>query len=461
MCYLEPVNHTDTDWDVISQAVADINLQAIRMRFYPEIYERANDNDDPFVFDKNSPDVDFNSAEMQHLYQVLDLMEKNHVNVDLSWYGCRSSFLSEDGKYSGSWLGGKSGDEWVNGWMMPPTAKLVENPVEEYAEAVAECMIHLIKEKGYTCIYEYSIFPEPEGVIGDMKMYGEIAASIKKRLEAAGIQDKVKFSGPADYNNNPAILNEKYLSQGFPYDKVTSSVYKFHGFTNMDSTSVQKPSSNPELLEFGKSFVGLCAEYGKSWGVAECGTSNFETAVSNYDTETFDRALTMFRFFVNMTNAGCTNMKYFVFSDAHYDSRMNTLGMFRHKSSRYEDSTQDYQGKPLWYAWGLLMKYTDIGSTIYPVTDSYPEGSDQNICITSLKLPDGSWTYAMANLGTEGKTVSVLNPDGPKMLKLYPAADPERRDIKMVDATQTLRSRKGKIIVTIPANSYLVLSNKE
>jgi len=460
MCYLETCNHTDTDWDIISNAVELSNLQAIRMRFYPEMYERANDNDDPFVFDKESAGVDFESAEMKHLYQVLDLMEKNNVNVDLSWYGCRSTFASEDRKIKGSWLGGKYGEGGIDNWMVPPSAKMVANPVEEYAESVVACLDHLINVKKYTCIYEYSIFPEPEGVIGDMKMYGEIAASIKTRLQKAGLADKVKFSGPADYNNDPLILNDKYLSKGYPYDKVTSSVYKFHGTTGTDGSTKVTASTNQEMLEFAQSMVKVCQDKGMSWGVAESGTVNFKTAVSNYDSETYDRALTMFRFFVNLTNAGCTNIKYFVFSDARYDSAMNTLGLFRHLSKYYNDSTKDYQAKPVWYAWGLLMKYTDIGSVIYPVTDSYGNGADPDICITALKLPDGSWTYAAANSGSITKTIAINNVGGPDEMKLYEKAAETRKKLEMVDPSETIKAENGKIIVTIPSMSYCVLSNK-
>lgn len=86
------------DWQVHVDALETMNLQNVRIRFFPEMYERGNDNDDPNVFDYDSPDVDFNSLEMQHLYSLLDAFEKNGVKVDLSWYGCRTTFASEDGK---------------------------------------------------------------------------------------------------------------------------------------------------------------------------------------------------------------------------------------------------------------------------------------------------------------------------------------------------------------------------
>lgn len=93
---------TEEEWQVHVDALKTMNLQNVRVRFYPEMYERGNDNADPNSFDYDSPNVDFNSLEMQHLYKILDVFEENGVKVDLSWYGCRTTFKSEDGKIDGA-----------------------------------------------------------------------------------------------------------------------------------------------------------------------------------------------------------------------------------------------------------------------------------------------------------------------------------------------------------------------
>jgi len=452
MCIIEPSNHTDTDWELITQAVEESNLQAVRIRFYPEIYERQNDNDNPDLW--NQAGADFTNADMQCLYKLLDLFEKNHINVDLSWYGCRTTFASTDGKVKGSWLGGTYGEGGIKSWMVAPSDKYVANSAEEYAESVAECLDYLINAKGYTCLYEYSIFPEPEGVINDLTTYGKIADSIKKRLQNKGLADRIKFSGPADYGNDANNLKNKYLSKEYPYDKVTSSVYKFHGTTGLNNTT-QQPSTNKVMYEFGAAHVAAAAEKGLSWGVAECGTSNFLTAITNADTDTFDRALTMFRFFVNLTNSGCTNIKYFVFSDAMYDGNINRLGLFRHKSKYYNDSMKDYQARPVWYAWSLLMRYSDIGSTIYPLTTT-----QSDICATALKLPDGSWTYALANITAKDIPIVIINSAEPENMKVYNAPAASKKTLEIVKPKSDAGSGE-RIRIIVPANSYVVLSNKE
>ena len=461
------INNSSTDWNKMIEAVKISNLQAVRIRFYPEMYERGNDNNDPNYFDYDSKNVDFNSSEMQHLYKLLDLFEENHVNVDLSWYGCRTTFHSEDGKYNGSWLGGTYGVNGVSSWMVAPSSEYVLSPDAEFAESVAACLNYLINIKKYTCIYEYSIFPEPEGVISDMNLYKSISLKIKDNLIKYGIKDKILFSGPADYGNNHINLDEVYLNKGYGYDKVDSSVYKFHGEINKDGNKTT-PSENEEMLTFAKNHVDVCEKYNLSWGVAECGTSNFLTAVTNADTELFDRAMTMTRFFINLSNAGCTNIKYFIFADCNYDGILNEEGMIRYLKQYYEDSEIDYQAKPIWYAWSLIMKYSDIGSTIYPITNDYSNNQDKDVCMVALKLPDNSWSYFMTNIGQEAKKVAICNPFDKNIAslnqyRLTAASTPfgSEATIKLIEKGKDIETINGVSYVSIPKNGIIVLSNKK
>ena len=236
-CIVEKQNGlNDADWKVQIDAMEKMQLQSVRIRFYPEMYERGNDNNDPESFDYDSPNVDFDSIEMNYLYKLLDVFEKNGVKVDLSWYGCRTTFQSEDGKINGSWLGGMFGQDGILGWMNAPV--LTDHPDEEFAESVAACLNYLINTKKYTCLYEYSLFPEPEGVIHDMAKYKRICEKVTANLQKYGIADKILFSGPADYNNNTETYENKYLSY-IDYQKATSSVYAF-----------KNESSDAEMLAF-------------------------------------------------------------------------------------------------------------------------------------------------------------------------------------------------------------------
>jgi len=136
---VEPENQlTDEEWQLQVEALKTMNLQNVRIRFFPESFERRNDNDDYSVFDYDSPGVNFNSREMRNLYRILDAFQANGVKVDLSWYGCRVTATSQDDDIYGSWLGGVYGEDGVNGWCIPP--RLTDHPNEEFAEAVVAGM---------------------------------------------------------------------------------------------------------------------------------------------------------------------------------------------------------------------------------------------------------------------------------------------------------------------------------
>ncbi len=458
---VEPQNYlTDEEWELQVNALKTMNLQNVRIRFFPEWYERGNDNDDYNTFDYDSPNVDFNSLEMQNLYRILDVFEENDVKVDLSWYGCRTTFKSQDGKIDGSWLGGKYGVNGVDIWAAMPTVGA--HPNEEFAESVAACLNYLINTKKYTCLYEYSIFPEPEGVMkNDIDSFGEILKQVQANLKKYEIQDKILFSGPADYNNNAEIFEQKYLSKGLGFQKATSSVYCFHQGAYSQGTKelLDNSSLNNVMLDFAQTYVKVCDKYGISWGIAESGTANFKTAVSNYDTETYERALFMARFLINMVNGGCTNIKYFIFSDCLYDGSPNELGLFKFRND-------NFAARPVWYSWSLICHYTDFGSKIHPITDSYENGEDADICIVAFQLPDGSWTYLAANNNpTDSKKVAIVNQQGKidgkmKLHRMTGASIPESRELKLLDVDSEVDASSGVVHFTIPARGFVVLSNK-
>lgn len=438
-CILESENALKADeWQKQIDVVKEMNLQCIRVRFYPECYERANDNNDPDVFDFDSENIDFNSAEMKLLYKLFDACEQNGVKIDLSWYGCRATFSSIDGKVTGSWLGGTFGVD-ADGWMTAP--KKGDKPEEEFAESVASCLYYLIHEKKYTCVNEYSIFPEPDGVISDINKMSQIASSIKNRLEKYGIKDKITFSGPADYNNNPEVFEQKYLSK-IEFEKATSSVYKFNS-----------SSYNETIYEFAKNYTAVTDKHNIDWAVAESGTSNFLTAVTNSDSETYERALFMPRFMINMVNGGCTGIKYFVFSDCYYDGILNKLGLFcfRH---------EDWKAKPVFYSWSLVTKYTDINSEIFPL-----ETGIEDVNATAFRLPDGSWSYMLTNNGLSNARIAIVNtkkdkPDKLNYYKMTGSSIPENRELKTIEASSEIDSSSGVAYVVVPAEGFVVLSNK-
>jgi hypothetical protein len=207
------------------------------------------------------------------------------------------------------------------------------------------------------------------------------------------------------------------------------------------------------MLNFSKNFTEVTDKYNISWGVAESGTSNFITPVTNSDSSTYDRAMFMARFMINLVNGGCTNIKYFVFSDCYYDGSLNQLGLFKFKH-------ENWLAKPVWYSWSLITKYTDFGSDIYPI-----ESEEADICITAFKLPNGSWSYMMANSSNSSKKVAIVNgrSDRADMMDIYKMTGsliPEDGSLSLIESSSQTDASSGVVYVNLPANSFIVISNK-
>ncbi len=461
-CILESQNGlTDEEWQIQVNAMKEMNLQNARVRLFPEMYLPATQVE--FEDTTNDRGYRWDSIEMTYLYKLLDAFEEIGTKVDLSWYGNRTTFRSEDGLIKGSWMADTSGEyNAAYDWLAAPTNNTY------FAVAVIDCLAYLINERGYTCINEYSLFPEPEGVpnLAWPNDYNAIASSVQGWLASVtytgdtsmNLGDILKFSGSASMEiaYEKSITNESdWGSTASSYDttvseistnleKATSSVYAFDNAT-----------SNAQMLKTAQAYVAVAAKYGMTWGIAECGTKNANTAVDNTDVETYDRAMFMARFFINMVNAGCTNIKHFVFSNCGYDGVMNNLGLINFRD-------ENFSPKPVWFTWSLICRYTDIGSTVFPVTSS-----DEDVCITTLQLPDGSWTYVAANNSTTAKNIAIVNgrEDRAREMNMYVvtpsvAGGTSSADLKVVTAKDSVSTVNGVAEFTIPANGVVVLSNK-
>jgi len=251
----------------------------------------------------------------------------------------------------------------------------------------------------------------------------------------------------ASWGSTASSFDSQYLSKFLKddgtslFEKVTVSAYPFTNAT-----------SNWQMLKTARAYTDICNKYGLSFGIAECGTSTSTSNVSNADADKYDRAMFMARFFINMVNGGCTNIKYFVFSDCNYDSTRNELGLF--KAGMY-----DFAAKPVWHTWSLICRYTDIGSTVYPI-----ESADAEVCLTALKLPDGSWTYVVANTGASVKKIAIVNgrEDRARQMNLYQVTEgvAAGTELKVVDRSNVIRTENGVAEFSVPANGVIVLSSK-
>ena len=430
---------------MLEQRIADMNLQYTRIKMFPEFFERGNDNDDPNVFDYDSEDVDFESVEMKALYKILDICEKYGIRVDLSWYGAYATFDSYDGKYDGTWLG--YNNDGSLGWVTAPRKTDDFDGYAEYAENIAVGLDYLINTKGYTCIWGYSVIAEmfitDKGTI-IWDDYRECARIIVDRLKKDGLYGKVKHIG-----TSAMAHNAKYFAEE---QEMMADIYDVCGVGNYNWDN----DSPFEAMDYYfQDLMKTCRKLGKGLVESEfCQGLHFLDAVNKTDIDDYTAGIYLTRFMIAAAQNGVSAFNHYILGDTFFtNSYVHTMGLWMYRDN-------DWKAHPEYYFWGMVCKYTDIGSEIYPI-----KSKDEDVCMIAFKLPDGSWSYMMTNNGASNKKVAVVygKEDRAKTLSAYKITEsliPEDRAVVLPEAYASVDSSKGVSYVTLPPMSFTVLSNK-
>lgn len=407
-----------------------MRLQSVRTQVFPEWYEWKQGC------------RNFDTEEMRSLYRLLDLCEARGIKVDLSFYGCCRIFRSRDGTRRGSWLANGFEGNWITA---PRLKDACGNPFDgygAYADSVCALLLYLLDVKQYTCIYEISIFPEPNcsffDEAGDCKDEAFIAfyRVVAERIARAGLKDRILFSGPGDCANEPVRYRNYVSGLGNIVKKNTSSVYKF-----------TESSANAEMYGYAAELVSICAAQGNTWGVCECGSHHFIDPANQSDIDTYTRALFLARFFINLTNAGCTNIKYWVLNDVWYGDYVMRLGLWK-----LMDECRG-EARPQYYVWSLITKLTEFGSEIYPL-----EG-DETVCGTAFCLPDGAWVYFFVNNGAVPVPVSVANHlIKDRIFSVYTVTEEVcTGTAEVISASGQIAAEDGELKATLSPKSFIAL----
>lgn len=437
---------TQEEQQLYYDRAVNMNIQNIRTQVFPEWYERANDNEDYNIFNYESPNVDMNSAEMQQLWRLFDFCEEKGIKVDLSFYGCNTLYSSEDGQISGTWLGAPFTNHWITA---PKIVDENDNAFEgykEFAESVYALLNYIIEEKGYTCVNEFSVYPEPnlsfvlaDGTVSHNE-YVKLVKEVDNKLKAEGIRDEFLFSGPATATTTIQDFNRYVTDLGDVFDRWTLSTYRFDG-----------NDTNDTFRDFAEGFIDMVKDSGKTIGIAEFGSKNYTDPANQTDIDTYERALYLARYMVELTNQGFTDMKYWVLGDVMYGNYLMRLGLWNFREF-------DFAARPQYYTWSLICKYSEIGSQIYKVD------SDRNdICMTALKLPDGNWSYIAVNSSDADFNISMVNYNEgyPKAMNVYEVRESLcDGNADIIARSATINVEGGAINYKLKKNSFVVFSTK-
>ncbi|MBQ7374326.1 MAG: hypothetical protein IJW64_07205 [Clostridia bacterium] len=451
-------NMTPEDEALWEQRISDMNIQFTRIKFFPEFNERANDNADPNTFDYNGAGVDFNSVEMQALYKILDLCEKYDINVDLSWYGCYTWFSSYDGKYTnGTWMGYTREDVGPNHWVTAPKKTATFDGYAEYAENISITLKYLTEVKGYTCIYGFSVIAEmfmlddgQGNAIISYDAYADCCKVVDERLEKDGLRDKFKFIGTSNQGHNLNYFVEEQEKTKDYFDIMGTGNYNWDYNDPIESAENYFADVLDIVHDFGK----------EGWYVAEfCQGKHFLDAVNKTDIDDYTAGMYISRFVLAALNQGVTAFNHYILGDTYFtNSYVHTMGLWQYRD-------KDWKAHPEYYFFGLITKYSDIGSTVYPVERNPKKSRTDDIIISALKLPDGGWTYYISNKAGEAKRIAIVNQNAgaPTKLNAYKiteSAIPEDRACVLPAKYTEINCANQVTYVTVPACGFVVLSTR-
>lgn len=423
---------TEEDLLLMKENMQKLGIHAVRMMILPEWFEPTNDNDDPRLTNEEGFRTD--SPEMRTTLAYLKVCHELGVKVTLTWWGASA----------GTWLAFPNCNDWIS----------APNDKEEIAENISWFIRYVKDHLGYTCIYNVILMNEPsyafhvEGGAVDFSYYVECYKAIRTRLDADGLQD-IRLVGSDDAQSLGWFCNS--------YTQLREVCDAF------DSHNYAWSYDTPYLNRLVQEFVSARTQFGedKPFFLGEFGDGTGVGAYYAKSVETYGRGLYMAAVAVNALQAGAAGLSYWVLHDVYYyineqggdNGGLMELGMIGYKT----DGAWTY--RPTYYAWGLLCNYIPFGSEVYPVTG---ETDDLIDCI-AVKTPEGKHTIVTVNRSDAEQTVKVKAPFAEDM-NLYLFSEdtlPKDQTNDMIQASKAIASKDGSYTVTLPAYSFVVLSDRE
>lgn len=398
----------EKDWEIVEQRVAKMEISRFRVMILPSWIEPFNDNGDSAVIDWNNLATE--SREMKSLCKVLDLAEKNGIDVNLTLWGAENNVALCDDDTMNSIRGGgghflakgNNSSNWI----------IAARDPEEMAENFSIYIQYLVNKKGYTCIKEITPINEPDWsyLMNDkveFENYKNLCLAIDARFKKDGIRDKVKFNLSDNTDNAVSWLEKTVTNLNDIADMYNSHTYIF----GYDTT-------NTAMREWEIENLNNTRGTGKKHVVGEFGSNQNTGSSRQSDIDTYERGVLMTRQALNFYNAGAAGVSYWVLFDQYYsrtdsyDSMMQ-LGLWKSTKksyfpdkSYYDTVKEDYEVRDQYYAYALLSKYVKRGADVYPI-----ECGDEFVAGTAFKNSNGKWVYVFANGSEKNQKFAIYNPD--------------------------------------------------
>ena len=367
-----------SDWEtVFIPRIREMKLPRIRMMLMPGWYA-------PEERCYTQKEYAWDSKYMQGVYDVLDMAQANDVEVNITVWGTdgRAPWLLENPAAATTWLGYIADDRWA-----------------DFGGVSADAFRYLIKDKGYTCIREATLYNEPTqdflrlGRVEGFANYVSICKEFDKALKSVGVRDKIRLVLSDDTQDSVWLASTLSELEGV-YDGVSSHSYAYG--KEYSNENIQNTLNSYALKYFRQAMEGY-EHVPHIWDEFGLNTGLDTHTVSDADTP--ERGFEIARVALNMLYSGSSGVNYWTLFNQYYDesNRIMNMGLWRYADDGYDCN-------PVYYSYSMFTRFCKKDMEIFPI-----QREDDDLMGIALKAADGNWTYLLTNSAAEAKQVSFLN----------------------------------------------------
>lgn len=307
-----------------------------------------------------------------------------------------------------------------------------------FTDSWASLLKYLRNDCRLTNVRYVTMHNEPNGM--PWEDYRTICRSLDASLKAAGIRRDVQVIGPDEACENlllPMAVRD--------LDDVLDC-YDAHGYT---------ANTGPEFGLWLESKIDLMRGLAgskhvsarKPFLVTEFGMADGMDTWRTPHNDEYRYGLFLADSAIVSCNLGVSGMAMYCISDYDCGTKMQ-WGLWKSKDENWEP-------RPGFYAWSLITRYTELGSTVHPLS-----GDASSIPAVAFRAPkDGIWTLMAVNRGrsTRPLAISALPPNSRWSPFIYseesiPTPD---RGMLLPRPTQTADSR-GTLRASLPPNAFVL-----
>ncbi|TLS51243.1 hypothetical protein FE782_16055 [Paenibacillus antri] len=359
----------DNWWELEKHRIAKLKPDIVRVWYQMDWMEPANDNGDPAVIDWAG--MQTNSAKMQAVYEVLDYLKSQHIDVML----IAGLAMTEDNQ---SWIGFPG---------LPRPELSAPTDLAEWGEWVSATLQHLINAKGYDNIKYVMSYNEPNlasfatpANVSKPIYYRDMYQAIHDRLVSDGIRSQVRLIGP---DESGAANWTQYAVQQM---NGVLDIYDGHAYG-------QDYATLPNWLSDRLNFVDPT---GKPFMITE-----FAAIGSPDSRKTYQYGVSVADLMVSGIRNNASALLYWRFADQRLPEPLDFLDNNAYGLYRWMPITAT--PNPSYYAFGLFSRFIEAHSEVLSA-----QSADPDLHVAAARLPDGNYSVFVVNSSmTEDKNVTI------------------------------------------------------